>query len=66
MYEFVIKLSGEQSFSEKDMVNLINQNILDATTCIRSADGTVIVNSKATVELRKITDKVISPFNFAI
>lgn len=66
MYEFVICLNGEQCFSEKDLINLINQNILDATTCIRSVDGTVIINSKATVELRKITDKVIAPFNFAI
>lgn len=64
MHQFIVTLTGQKDFTEQELLNLAQENILDATTCIRSIDGTVLINSEVKVQL--MSNSVIEPIQFAI
>lgn len=56
MHKFSINLEGEKYFTQEELSHLMESNILDAVVCIRSIDGTVIVNSSVKVILSKANE----------
>lgn len=56
MHKFSINLEGEKVFTQEELSSLIESNILDAVVCIRSVEGTVILNSPVNVILNKVND----------
>lgn len=56
MHKFSINLEGEKHFTEEELSHLIESNILDAVVCIRSVEGTVILNSPVNIMLNKVND----------